>query len=60
MKISLFAIALSLSFFAYFMLNLVICNACLIPGCALASVGISLVVMVFTWTILLFTDSGLE
>lgn len=60
MKITLLAIASVLSLLAYFFVNSVMCSACLIPGCGIASIGISFFVLIFTWAFLLFTDSGLE
>ncbi len=60
MKIALLAIASTLSLMAYFIVNLVMCTACMIPGCGLASIAISFFVLVGTWAFLLFTESGFE
>jgi hypothetical protein len=60
MKLRLLTIASALSLMAYFLVNLVMCTACLIPGCAVASIAISFFVLIATWAFLLFTDSGLE
>ena len=60
MKFRLLTIASFLSLMAYFLVNLVMCTACMIPGCGLASIVVSLFVLVGTWAFLLFTDSGLE
>ena len=60
MKLRLLTIASALSLMAYFLVNMVMCTTCIIPGCAIASIVISFLVLVFTWAFLLFTDSGLE
>jgi hypothetical protein len=60
MKLRLLTIASALSLMAYFLVNMVMCTACLIPGCTVFSVVISFLVLVFTWAFLLFTDSGLD
>jgi len=60
MKMRLLTIASALSLIAYFLLNLVMCTFCLIPGCGVASIAISFFVLVVTWAFLLFTDSGFE
>ena len=59
MKLRLLTIASALSLMAYFLVNMVMCTACLIPGCAIASIAISFFVLVGAWVFLLFTDSGL-
>jgi len=51
-----FTIALTLSFLSYFLVNLVMCTFCMIPGCGFVCVIISFFVLVFTWAYLLLTD----
>jgi hypothetical protein len=55
-KAYLFGIAALLSFAAYFLVNLVMCSFCMVPGCGIASVAIGFFVLVFTWTFLLFNE----
>ncbi len=54
---ALMAIAAVLSLLAYFFINVVLCTICLIPGCALASVGITFFAMFFMWVLILFSKS---
>ena len=60
MKFRLLTIASALSLMAYFLVNMVTCTFCMIPGCAITSIAISFAVLIAAWAFMLFTDSGLE
>jgi hypothetical protein len=60
MKMRLLTIASALSLMAYFIVNMVTCTFCMVPGCAITSIAVSFVVLLAAWAFLLFTDSGLE
>jgi len=55
-KAYLFGIAALLSFAAYFLLNMVMCTFCMIPGCGVFSLAVSFFVLVGTWTFLLYNE----
>ncbi|MEM7815783.1 MAG: hypothetical protein QXN71_01545 [Candidatus Aenigmatarchaeota archaeon] len=56
MKAYLFSIAALLSFVSYFLVNLVMCTFCMIPGCGFMSVLVSFFVFVIMWAFLLFSE----
>ena len=56
MKAYLFGIAAMLSFASYFLVNLVMCTFCMIPGCGTFSVAAGFFVLVGAWAFLLFNE----
>ena len=56
MNAYLYGLAAILSFASYFMVNMVMCTFCLIPGCGFYSVAISFVVLLTTWVYLVLTE----